>query len=69
MDVIKQIEQEQMRYDLPQFEAGDTVNVHVRIIEGTKERLQAFKGVVISTKMRNPPTPLLLFAKCLMAWA
>ncbi|SHK27492.1 LSU ribosomal protein L19P [Desulfatibacillum alkenivorans DSM 16219] len=50
MDVIKQIEQEQMRYDLPHFEAGDTVNVHVRIIEGTKERLQAFKGVVIAKK-------------------
>ncbi len=50
MDVIKQIEREQMRYDLPQFAAGDTVNVHVRIIEGTKERTQAFKGVVISKK-------------------
>ncbi len=50
MDVIKQIEREQMRFDLPQFQAGDTVTVHVRIIEGAKERIQAFKGVVISMK-------------------
>ncbi|MFP4475470.1 MAG: 50S ribosomal protein L19 [Desulfatibacillaceae bacterium] len=48
MDTIKLIEREQLRYDLPFFEPGDTVNVWVRILEGEKERLQAFKGVIIA---------------------
>lgn len=50
MNVLKQIEREQMRFDLPQFVAGDTVNVYVRITEGAKERIQAFKGMVVSKK-------------------
>ena len=41
------IEREQMRVDLAPFQVGDTVNVHVRIREGEKERIQVFKGVVI----------------------
>lgn len=47
MNVLEQIERENMRHDMPDFRAGDTVNVHIRIIEGNKERLQIFKGVVI----------------------
>ncbi len=47
MDVLKKIDQEQMRLDHPEFKAGDTVNVHIRIIEGEKERIQVFKGTVI----------------------
>ena len=47
MEAIRKIEREQMRIDVPQFKAGDTVNVHVRIIEGEKERIQVFKGTVI----------------------
>ena len=47
MDVMRKIEQEHMRIDIPQFRAGDTVNVHIRIIEGEKERIQVFKGTVI----------------------
>jgi large subunit ribosomal protein L19 len=47
MDAIKQIAREQMRVDIPQFRAGDTVKVHVRIKEGEKERIQVFEGVVI----------------------
>lgn len=47
MEVIKAIEKEQMRFDLPYFKPGDTVKVHVRIKEGEKERIQVFKGVVI----------------------
>ncbi|MFO7643037.1 MAG: 50S ribosomal protein L19 [Desulfosarcina sp.] len=50
MDIIKNIEREQLRMDLPQFSPGDTVVVHVKIREGNKERLQAFQGVVISKK-------------------
>jgi len=45
--IIEQIEKEQMRMDLPDFGAGDTVKVHVKIKEGEKERIQVFKGVVI----------------------
>jgi large subunit ribosomal protein L19 len=47
MEAIRNIEKEQMRYDLPSFRAGDTVKVSVKIREGEKERLQVFKGVVI----------------------
>ena len=50
MDVIHTIEQEHLRIDLPAFKAGDTVNVHIRIIEGEKERIQVFKGSVIRVK-------------------
>jgi large subunit ribosomal protein L19 len=48
--IIDQIEQEQMRQDHPDFRPGDTVKVHIRIIEGSKERVQIFQGVVIKRK-------------------
>jgi len=48
METIKQLEREMMRLDLPDFKAGDTVKVHVKIKEGEKERIQIFQGVVIS---------------------
>ncbi|MDL2285146.1 50S ribosomal protein L19 [Desulfovibrio sp. OttesenSCG-928-F07] len=47
MDIIKQIELEQLRMDLPKFKSGDTVKVHMRIVEGEKERIQIFQGNVI----------------------
>jgi large subunit ribosomal protein L19 len=47
MDTITNLEREQMRLDLPDFRAGDTVRVHSRIKEGDKERIQVFQGVVI----------------------
>jgi large subunit ribosomal protein L19 len=47
MRIIEQIEQEQLREDIPSFGPGDTVKVHVRVIEGGKERLQVFEGIVI----------------------
>lgn len=47
MNAITQIEQEQMRHDHPEFRPGDSVKVHFRIVEGTKERIQLFQGVVI----------------------
>lgn len=50
MEVIKQLEREQMRMDLPDFIPGDTVRVHVKIKEGDKERIQVFQGVVISKR-------------------
>jgi large subunit ribosomal protein L19 len=48
--IINRIDQEQMRYDHPDFRPGDTVKVHIRIIEGSKERIQVFQGVVIKRK-------------------
>ena len=50
MQVIKQLEREQMRLDMPAFSPGDTVRVHVKIREGDKERIQVFQGVVISKR-------------------
>ena len=47
MNAIEMIERENMRYDMPDFRPGDTVRVSIRIIEGTKERVQVFQGVVI----------------------
>lgn len=50
MNELQQIENEYMRSDLPEFRAGDTVRVDVRVVEGQKERIQVFQGVVISRK-------------------
>lgn len=50
MRKIEQLEKENIRLDLPNFKAGDTVKVHVKIKEGEKERIQAFQGVVISKR-------------------
>jgi large subunit ribosomal protein L19 len=50
MDVLEKIEQQQMKKDLPRFQAGDTVRVHVKIKEGEKERIQVFEGTVISLR-------------------
>jgi large subunit ribosomal protein L19 len=47
MNVIDAIEREQLREDVPQFKSGDTVRVHVKVVEGEKERIQVFEGVVI----------------------
>lgn len=49
-NIIERIDEEQMRMDHPDFRPGDTVKVHIRIIEGTKERVQIFQGVVIKRK-------------------
>jgi large subunit ribosomal protein L19 len=45
--VIQALEQRQLRKDLPQFKAGDTVKVHFRVIEGSRSRIQVFEGTVI----------------------
>jgi large subunit ribosomal protein L19 len=50
MDVLRQIESKQLRDDIPQFEPGDTVRVHVRVVEGDKQRIQVFQGVVIARR-------------------
>jgi len=48
MNIIQALEQEQLRQDIPPFKPGDTVRVHVKVVEGTRERIQLFEGVVIS---------------------
>jgi len=47
---IKVIEQEQIRTDIPEFRVGDTVRVNVKVVEGARERVQAFEGIVIARK-------------------
>ena len=48
--LIEAVTQSQLRTDLPSFRPGDTLRVHVRIIEGTRERIQVFEGVVIKRR-------------------
>ncbi|MGW8956200.1 50S ribosomal protein L19 [Paenibacillus sp. NPDC055715] len=47
MNIVQAITEEQLRKDLPNFRPGDTLKVHVKVIEGTRERIQLFEGVVI----------------------
>ena len=46
-DIIRELEKEQLRTDLPKLEIGDTVRVYVKVVEGNRERLQNFEGIVI----------------------
>ncbi|MCL2592251.1 MAG: 50S ribosomal protein L19 [Defluviitaleaceae bacterium] len=50
-NIIKQLEAEQLKQDVPKFNIGDTVKVYAKIVEGTRERIQTFEGVV--TKRQN----------------
>ena len=47
MNIIENIERQQLRDNIPQFKAGDTVKVHFKVIEGTRHRIQVFQGIVI----------------------
>jgi len=50
MNLIETVDQAQIRDNIPAFAAGDTVKVHVKVIEGSRERVQIFQGVVIARK-------------------
>ena len=50
MNLLEVVEREQLRTDLPDLRVGDTIRVHVKIVEGEKERIQPFEGVVIRKK-------------------
>ena len=50
MDKVDQVEAAHLRSDLPGFRPGDTVRVHVRVVEGGRERVQAYEGVVIARR-------------------
>lgn len=47
MNTLDFVDQASLRQDVPDFRPGDTINVHVKVIEGSKERIQVFKGVVL----------------------
>lgn len=51
--IIQQIESQQIRTDLPDFKAGDTVVVQIKVAEGERERLQAYEGIVIAKRNRG----------------
>ncbi|MFV9509888.1 50S ribosomal protein L19 [Tepidibacillus sp. LV47] len=53
MNLVEQVAKEQLRTDLPEFRPGDTVRVHVKVIEGQRERIQVFEGVVIKRRGSN----------------
>ena len=55
-EILKKVSESQLRTDLPQFRAGDTVKVHAKIIEGTKERVQVFEGIVTKRSRNNSPS-------------
>ncbi|BCS81570.1 50S ribosomal protein L19 [Anaerocellum diazotrophicum] len=50
MDIIREIESEMLRKDIPDFKPGDTVRVYFKVIEGGRERVQAFEGLVIKRR-------------------
>ncbi|GAB4340451.1 MAG: 50S ribosomal protein L19 [Candidatus Abyssubacteria bacterium] len=50
MNTMDLIEKEQLRTDLPEFSVGDTVRVNLKVVEGNRERVQAFEGIVIARK-------------------
>jgi large subunit ribosomal protein L19 len=50
MNQVQQVEETYLKTDIPDFRAGDTVRVHVRVVEGEKERIQVFQGVVIARR-------------------
>ena len=50
MNTLDLVDNKSLRDDIPEFQAGDTVKVHVRVVEGNKERVQVFEGVVISRR-------------------
>jgi len=53
MSIIDTIEREQFKAEIPRFEVGDTVKVHTRVVEGDKERIQIYTGIVISKHGRG----------------
>jgi large subunit ribosomal protein L19 len=53
MDLLRAVDNSQMRTDLPRFRPGDTVRVHVKIKEGDKYRIQIFEGIIIARKMNG----------------
>lgn len=49
-DIIRSIEEEYLKKDIPNFGPGDTVKVHVKVVEGTRERIQVYEGIVLKVR-------------------
>ncbi|WP_018922574.1 50S ribosomal protein L19 [Salsuginibacillus kocurii] len=49
-EIIREVTKEQLKTDVPDFRPGDTVNVHVKVVEGSRERIQQFQGVVLKRR-------------------
>ncbi len=60
-EIIKSIEAEQLKAEVPEFAVGDTVKVHAKIKEGNRERIQVFEGTVIKETGRKQPRDFLQF--------
>lgn len=50
MDLVRMVQQQHLRQDIPEFRPGDTVRVHVKVVEGGRERIQVYEGTVIDRK-------------------
>lgn len=50
MDLVQMVQQQYLRQDIPEFRPGDTVRVHAKVVEGGRERIQVYEGVVIDRK-------------------
>ena len=50
MDILASLERDQIRTDIPEFRPGDTVKVYLKVVEGSRERIQIFEGIVIARK-------------------
>ena len=59
-EIIRAIESEQLKKDLPKFNVGDTLRVMVKVVEGDRERLQAFEGICIAKRNGSIPPPCFL---------
>ena len=57
MDLIKELESQQLKKEMPVINVGDTVRVHVKIKEGSRERIQVFEGIVIAKKRGGRAAP------------
>ena len=58
MNIINRLEMEQMRKNIPVFKAGDTLRVHVKIVEGDKQRIQVYQGVCIKRMNNQTAAPI-----------
>ena len=57
MNLINEIENNQLKTDLPELNSGDSVKVNVKVSEGNRERIQTFEGVIISCLLYTSPSP------------
>ena len=67
-ELIRQIEAEQLKSDIPQFNVGDTVRVYAKVVEGSKERIQMFEGVVIKKQNGGVKRKLHSKKNCIRRW-